>query len=180
MHTERISTEKERKLYHKFHLISIVQITDPHFYSSKLTDDGNIFRSAMSNAAGRDALHMDEILESFYQKMLDIKPSVLIVSGDLTLNGARKSHEDFANYLSKFEENGIEVLVIPGNHDINSTSAKSITDNAITSVGGITPVPSVTMTTSLRPFAPPLLFTGPGTPMPTTTESLSYLSTKTR
>ena len=50
---------------------------------------------------------------------------MLIVSGDLTLNGEVKSHEEFAALLDEVERRGISVLVIPGNHDINSRWASS-------------------------------------------------------
>ena len=102
--------------------LRIMQISDPHYYSPRLTDQCTLYQNAMVSAAGRDALHIGEILDAFFEQMQQYDPDVLIVSGDLSMNGEKASHEDFAAYLRQFEENGIQVLVIPGNHDINSQS----------------------------------------------------------
>lgn len=119
--------------------LRIIQISDPHYYSLSITDQGNLYQSAMAKAAGRDALHIGEILDAFYDQMQCLQPDILIVSGDLSMNGEKASHQDFANYLSRFEENGISVLVIPGNHDINSTSAKAIYDTGAIETENVTP-----------------------------------------
>ena len=49
---------------------------------------------------------------------------MILLSGDLTLNGERASHEELASLLEKLDKEGIPVLVIPGNHDINNPNAK--------------------------------------------------------
>lgn len=119
--------------------LRIIQISDPHYYSPRLTDGCTLFQNAMANAAGRDALHIQEILDAFFVQMQQYEPDVLIVSGDLSLNGERASHEDFATYLSQFEKQGIQALVLPGNHDINSTSAWEIRDNTAILTDGVSP-----------------------------------------
>lgn len=119
--------------------LRVIQISDPHYYSMRLTDECTLYQNVMAQAAGRDALHIGEILQAFFEQMQQYEPDVLIVSGDLSMNGEKYSHEDFAKYLRQFEEEGIEVLVIPGNHDINSTSAWEIRDNAATPADVVTP-----------------------------------------
>ncbi len=49
---------------------------------------------------------------------------MLLVSGDLTLNGEKQSMVELAQYFTQIEEKGTEVLVIPGNHDIASGWAR--------------------------------------------------------
>lgn len=117
----------------------IIQISDPHYYSMRLTDECTLYKNAMARAAGRDALHIGEILDAFFEQMQEYNPDLLIVSGDLSMNGEKASHEDFAAYLSKFEEKGISVLVIPGNHDINSQGAWEIRDNVARPTEVVTP-----------------------------------------
>lgn len=119
--------------------LRVIQISDPHYYSMRLTDQCMLYQNAMAKAAGRDALHIGEILDAFYVQMQQYDPDVLIVSGDLSMNGEKASHEDFAEYLKQFEEKGIQVLVIPGNHDINSTSAWEIRENVATPAESVTP-----------------------------------------
>ena len=45
------------------------------------------------------------------------KADGLILSGDLTFNGEKKSHEELAEKFKKVEKSGAPVMVIPGNHD---------------------------------------------------------------
>ncbi|WP_161950602.1 metallophosphoesterase family protein, partial [Streptococcus suis] len=56
-------------------------------------------------------------------------PSLLLVSGDLTLNGEKQSMVELAQYFTQIEEKGTEVLVIPGNHDIASGWARAFKGN---------------------------------------------------
>lgn len=119
--------------------LRLVQITDPHFYSPALTDGGEEYQRVMESAAGRAALDIDKILESFAKEMKELMPDALIVSGDMTVNGEKKSHEDFAAYLSELEKAGIEVFVIPGNHDINNLYAGEIRDTGVTKAENVTP-----------------------------------------
>lgn len=118
--------------------VRLVQITDPHFYSPSLTDGGERYQKIMENAAGRAALDVEKILESFAKEMKELKPDVLVVSGDMTLNGEKESHREFAAYLEEFERNGIQVLVIPGNHDINNPYARTIRDKEVAKAESIT------------------------------------------
>lgn len=54
-----------------------------------------------------------------------LKPDVIILSGDLTLNGEKESHKELVKKLEQVEKAGVQVVVIPGNHDINNKSAAS-------------------------------------------------------
>lgn len=119
--------------------LRIIQISDPHYFSMSITDQGVLYQNAMAKAAGRDALHIGEILDAFYEQVQEEEPDVLIVSGDLSMNGEKASHIDFSHYLQKFEDIGIPVLVIPGNHDINSTSAREIYDSGAIPTENVTP-----------------------------------------
>lgn len=119
--------------------LRLVQITDPHFYSPALTDGGERYQKAMENTAGRAALDIHKILESFAEEMKELTPDALIVSGDMTVNGEKKSHEDFAAYLGELENAGIQALVIPGNHDINNPYAGEIRDAGVTKAETVTP-----------------------------------------
>ena len=49
--------------------------------------------------------------------MLGLDNAALILSGDLSFNGEKTSHEELAGKLFKLQEQGIPVLVLPGNHD---------------------------------------------------------------
>ena len=46
-----------------------------------------------------------------------------MLSGDITMNGERMNHEELAGRLARVQDAGVQVLVIPGNHDINNGHA---------------------------------------------------------
>ena len=67
------------------------------------------------------------------------QPDFVIISGDLTKDGELGSHMKFADHLAELEENGIEVFVVPGNHDINNPHAVSFNGEETTSVDMVSP-----------------------------------------
>lgn len=66
-----------------------------------------------------------ELLDSAFCHVLAARPQVVLITGDLTKDGERVSHEMLVNrYLRPARERGIRVFVIPGNHDVNNPHAK--------------------------------------------------------
>lgn len=108
---------------------SIILATDTHFYSAKMTDFGEAFQRMVAGDDGKIVPYSTEILEAFLDTVLEEQPSVLILSGDLTLNGEKANHEELAKRLKRVQDAGIPVLVIPGNHDINNTNAATYFGN---------------------------------------------------
>lgn len=105
--------------------ISLMVATDLHYISPTLTENEELFRVAVDNADGKLSHYSEEIVDAFVDKVIEKAPEALILSGDLTFNGAKASHEDLTQKLSKIENAGIDVLAIPGNHDVDSTAAYS-------------------------------------------------------
>lgn len=59
-----------------------------------------------------------EILERVVEKIIKIDNiDFVILTGDLTDSGDIKSHRAVAKILQKFPDNGINIYIIPGNHD---------------------------------------------------------------
>ncbi len=103
----------------------IILGTDLHFISPSLTDKGPLFTRLVTYADGKATLYIDEITDAFVAEVIRQAPDLLILGGDLSFNGAAKSHEDMARKLLLVKEAGIPVLVIPGNHDISYGGAAS-------------------------------------------------------
>ena len=104
--------------------INIAVATDLHYLSSSLTDGGSFFTDLVNNADGKNMFYIEEITESFVATIIREKPEILILSGDLTFNGERQSHLDLEKKLSRIRQNGTQILVIPGNHDIDRSSSE--------------------------------------------------------
>lgn len=110
--------------------------TDIHYLSKDLTDDGDAFQKFVLSGAGKQLDYIDETLSALTYDINKGKPDILIISGDLTNNGEKKSHLDLAKKLSAIEKGGTSVYIIPGNHDILNPWARSfkgdkqyVTDN---------------------------------------------------
>lgn len=95
-----------------------------HYLSQDLFDDGEAFSYIEKTAAGKDLRYGKERMEALVEQVEREQPSLLLVSGDLTLNGEKQSMVELAQYFTQIEEKGTEVLVIPGNHDIASGWAR--------------------------------------------------------
>lgn len=99
-------------------------ISDVHYLSDKLHDQGEQFQFIKKTSAGKDLDYPRERLEALLWQIEKERPKGLIVSGDLTLNGEKLSAEELAGYFKRAEELGTQVYVIPGNHDISDGWAR--------------------------------------------------------
>lgn len=104
--------------------------TDLHYISPSLTDHGAYFMRMIENGDGKIVHYIDEITDALIEQAAKEQPDCLILSGDLTFNGAKKSHEDLAAKLRAIEEAGVPVYVLPGNHDVYCYSAASFSGDS--------------------------------------------------
>lgn len=101
----------------------VILATDLHYQSASSWDGGSAFQLFVERGDGKVVRYLPELLEAFMDEVIEEKPSALILSGDITMNGEKINHEELAARLKRVQEAGIQVLVIPGNHDINNTKA---------------------------------------------------------
>lgn len=112
-------------------------ISDLHYYDTSLGTTGSAFekvlrsdRKLLKESSDLINLAIDNIIKSGVKFVL--------VSGDLTKDGEKINHEKVSAALSRLTDKGINVYVIPGNHDVNNPGAvKYEGDKEV-------PVPSVT------------------------------------
>lgn len=119
--------------------VEIIVATDLHYLAPELTDHGPFFRRLIENGDGKVMAASEELIEAFVSQVIDRRPDALILSGDLTFNGERASHEALAQKLRRVKQAGIKVLVIPGNHDLNNGSAARFAGEGYERVGNVTP-----------------------------------------
>ena len=103
--------------------LRLIVATDIHYLAEELTDKGSGFTYAIEHGDGKVTNYIWEITDAFVAEVLTENPDGVIISGDLSLNGEKASHEELAEKLRQITGAGIPVLVIPGNHDINNVSA---------------------------------------------------------
>ena len=112
--------------------------TDLHYISPTLTDHGAYFMRMIENGDGKIVHYIDEITDALIEQTAKAQPDCLILSGDLTFNGAKKSHEDLAAKLHAIEDAGVPVYVLPGNHDVFCYSAAAFSGNGYELTQGTT------------------------------------------
>ncbi len=118
--------------------VKIAIISDLHVMVPELlVNEGTAFEEYL--ARDRKMLRESvEILDTLVVSILELKPDLVLVTGDLTKDGERVSHELVASQLERLSDAGIQVLVVPGNHDINNPDAKVFDGETATSTDTIT------------------------------------------
>lgn len=104
--------------------VKIAIISDLHVMAPELlVNEGSAFDEylAQDRKMLRESL---EILDTLVNSILELMPDLVLVTGDLTKDGERVSHKMVAAQLQRLVDAGIQVLVIPGNHDINNPDAR--------------------------------------------------------
>lgn len=84
--------------------------TDIHYLARSLTDGGSSFQYMVEHGDGKVVTYIEQIVDAFLEEVSAQKPDMLILSGDLTLDGEKKSHEELAGKLYSVQNAGIPVL----------------------------------------------------------------------
>ncbi|WP_338209466.1 metallophosphoesterase [Lactiplantibacillus paraxiangfangensis] len=121
------------------HSLTAMVISDDHVIAPKLHDNGPSFTTYASNDGGANLKYSATIFRAFIAQALKTKPDVVIVSGDITNNGEKASHEYVAKQLKRLTAAKIRVYVVPGNHDINNPIARSFKGKHQYEVDGVSP-----------------------------------------
>lgn len=82
--------------------------------------------------------HSHELFDLAVQRVIDNAPDFLLVPGDLTYNGEKKNHEYVAKKFAEIEEAGIEVFVVPGNHDVSDPGARDYSSGKAVKAANVT------------------------------------------
>jgi len=123
------SNSKYSTVFENFPETRFLIFSDPHFLSTGLYDQGIAFQNHLLYKKGNLTEYGPEILDALTNKIKEVNPEFVLVSGDLTNNGEEKSHLDFIEYLKAIEDSGVPVYVIPGNHDTENPYSRQFTGN---------------------------------------------------
>ena len=89
--------------------------SDLHLLSNNLVPNEEFKKKLIAD--GRIQEKDYQLLEAFVKEVNEKKPKFVFITGDLTFNGEKDSHEEVARIL-KSVNSETKVLVIPGNHDM--------------------------------------------------------------
>lgn len=114
-------------------------ISDPHYLSEQLMDNGSAIRNAV-NASGKAITDVPQVLDQVLAEYLKSDIEVLLIPGDMTKDGEKQSHIDFVKKLQPLIDKGVKVFVIPGNHDINVPNSVRYEGDKTYPVESVTPL----------------------------------------
>ena len=117
---------------------SLVIGTDLHYISPELSNDSPHFRELVKRGDGKTSLFCEELTDAFLEEVCLMKPDALLLTGDLSFNGALESHRALAEKLRRVEAAGVPVLVLTGNHDVYCSSAARFEGESYTLVDSAT------------------------------------------
>ncbi len=120
-----VKTEEEEEKLRPVDKSKIYIANDIHYYPSWMSDFGEAYREWADKDDGKDTQDVSTILDIWIDSIIEERPATVILAGDITYNGEKDAHLELANKLHRLTEEGIQVLVIPGNHDINNHHAAS-------------------------------------------------------
>lgn len=99
--------------------LSIAVATDTHIRTKENTASATLIEQI---------LYSREVSTALGDEMVALAPDALILCGDLADNGRKTEHEQVVEILNPVKDQGIPTLVLPGNHDLSSTSREEFAE----------------------------------------------------
>ena len=146
----------------KFMVISDIHYFDPSLFTMPV----NAYLQGYLAADRKLIVESNAILQNVLTSVKAEKPDFLMITGDLTKDGEKFDHLALASLFKTLSDQGIKVLVIPGNHDINNPTSFSYLQSAQTKIDNI----------SATDFASIYAGCGYGNAVERDPNSLSYVS----
>lgn len=129
--------------------IKIAVLSDIHYMDHSLLpavpSENPAFQQLLFSGFNKMVEMSEPIFLQAVKELKVEKPDVLLVPGDLAFNGELVNHQFVETKLQEMADAGTQVLVIPGNNDINSPDALSFTGTGSTPVANISPADFVSI-----------------------------------
>lgn len=112
--------------------LKIAVVSDIHYMHPSLLVNNGAAGTAFQNYLNQDpklVQYSDPIFRKVMEDLKDERPDILLVTGDITKDGEKISHQAMAGFFQQMQRTGIKVYVVPGNHDINNAKAKRFDGN---------------------------------------------------
>lgn len=104
----------------KFYLIS-----DPHFFATELGCSGEEYEDFM-HYEQKCFAETESINNSVFAWLKNAdEADTLLIAGDLSFNGERKSHEKFLKLLYELKDSGKKIFVVTADHDFKYTDGET-------------------------------------------------------
>ncbi|MBU2644796.1 metallophosphoesterase [bacterium] len=115
-----------------------IVVSDTHYFDPRLGTTGKAFQAYLDKDRKLLA-ESSELMTAAVQAIEKLPADFVIISGDLTKDGEKSSHQAVAENLARIVQSGKGVFVIPGNHDILNGEAIAFDGDQTRAVENITP-----------------------------------------
>ena len=118
--------------------LNVWVITDLHYLAEDLfVKDAPSFQKILESSGGKMVEYMPEAMAEFQEIAVKEHPDAILIPGDITFNGEYESMMELKSLFRSIQNEGIQILLIPGNHDINYPYAGSFTGEGMLGVRNI-------------------------------------------
>lgn len=104
--------------------LRLIVFSDIHYLAPGLMTKGKTF-DRYQIASGRLAEASAPLWRIASSQILNYPEDIVLICGDLSNNGEKQSHVEFAQSLRELERAGKRVFVVPGNNDIQNPRAEA-------------------------------------------------------
>jgi predicted MPP superfamily phosphohydrolase len=121
--------------------IRIAVLSDIHFMDPAIAPDDPENNPEWQSMVTHDRKIFELSAPIFIKVVSDLiqeKPDILLITGDLAMEGQLVCHEAVQSRLQELRNAGIRVFVVPGNNDINNPDSKTYKTVPFTSISSIT------------------------------------------
>ena len=118
--------------------VTFAIISDIHWHDVRLGASGPAYDAYIAQDP-KLLRESDAILDSAINGIVQQHVKFVIVSGDLTKDGELVNHLGVAQHFAALERRGVQVFVVPGNHDINNPDAVRFTGATTHRVPSVSP-----------------------------------------
>ena len=102
----------------------IFVLSDVHVMAPELlVNDGKAFQEYVANDP-KLLQYSAEVFDCMVDTIKKYAPDLVLIPGDMTKDGELVSHRVVAATLAKLRDDGIRVLLVPGNHDIDNPEGR--------------------------------------------------------
>lgn len=112
-------------------------VSDIHYLSPSYYENCSWFGNSLLDGDGKITQYSSQVVDSFVKEVISQKPDLVLITGDLTFNGEKLSHEELAKALQPIREKGIEIAIINGNHDVDNEFARDFKENGALEVDSV-------------------------------------------
>lgn len=121
--------------------IKIAVVSDIHYLDPSIAPDdpeNNPYWQAIVSNDRKIFELSDPIFRKVVSDIMDEKPDILLITGDLAMEGQLVCHNAVKGLLKQLENEGIQVFVVPGNNDIGNPDAKDYKTDPPSAIPSIT------------------------------------------